>query len=80
MVAKKLIRQGCVAYLCYVTEDRKEEVKLEDIPVVKEFSDMFPEEIPGLLPKREIDFEIELEPGAHPISKSPYRIAPSELK
>jgi len=47
MAVRKLVRQGCVAYLCYVTEDRKEEVKPEDIPVAKEFPYVFPEEIPG---------------------------------
>jgi len=55
-------------------------VKLEDIPVVKEFSDVFPAEIPGLPPKKEIDFEIELEPSARPISKPLYRMAPAELR
>ena len=43
MAAKKSLRQGCVAYLCCVMKDRKEEVKLEDIPAVKEFPDMFHE-------------------------------------
>jgi len=80
MAAKKLVRQGCVAYLCCVTEDRKEEVKLEDIPVVKKFLDVFPEEIPGLPPRSKIDCEIELEPGAQLISKSPYMMALAELK
>ena len=80
MAVRRLIRQGCVVYLCSITKDKKEDVKLEDIPVVKEFPDVFSEEIPGLPPKRETDFEIELEPGARPISKSPYRMAPAELK
>ena len=64
-----------MAYLCSVTIDKKEEVKLEDILVVKEFANVFPKEIPSLLPKRDIDFEIELEPGARPISKPIYRMA-----
>ena len=45
-----------------------------------EFPDLFPEELPGLPPQREIDFEIELISGAQPISKAPYRMAPMELK
>ena len=57
-----------------------EEMKLEDIPVVGEFLDVFSKEIPGLPPKREIDFEIELEPGEHPISKPLSRMAPAELR
>ena len=61
---KKLLRQGCIAFLCFVTEVKNKDVKLEDISVVKEYPDVFPEEIPGLPPKREIDFEIEVEPSA----------------
>ena len=51
IAAKKLVRQGCVAYLYCVTKDRKEKVKLKDMPVVEEFPDMFLEKIPGLPPK-----------------------------
>ena len=58
----------------------KKEMKLKDILVVKEFSDVFPEEIPGLPFKRDVDCEIELESGAHPISKPPYRMGLVELK
>ena len=52
---------------------------MEGIPVVREFPDVFPEEIPGLPPIREIDFKIELVPGTAPISIAPYRMAPAEL-
>nr|GFC95659.1 hypothetical protein [Tanacetum cinerariifolium] len=48
--------------------------------VVREFADVFPDELPGLPPAREIEFGIEIIPGAEPISKAPYRIAPVELK
>ena len=71
ITARKLARQGCVVYLSCVTEDRKEEVKLEDILVVKEFLYVFSKEISRLPPRREIDFKIEFEPGARPISKPP---------
>ncbi|KAI6687682.1 hypothetical protein NL676_024510 [Syzygium grande] len=57
-----------------------EEPKLEDIPVVSNFPDMFPEELPGLPPEREVEFVIELAPGTEPISKAPYRMSLSELK
>jgi len=53
---------------------------VRNIPVVCEFEDVFPEELPGLPPQREIDFGIELILGAQPVSKAPYRIAPTELK
>ena len=52
MVARKLVRYGCVGYLCCVMKDRKKAaIKLEDIPMVKEFSDLFLEEILGLPPR-----------------------------
>ena len=54
--------------------------RLEDIQVVREFSDVFSEDLPGIPPDREIDFHIKLAPGTKPISKAPYRMAPSELK
>eukprot|EP00253_Pinus_taeda_P015634 PITA_15634 len=52
---------------------------LNNIPVIKEFTDVFPEEIPGLPPKRNIDFTIELVPGAAPVSRAPYRMSVPEL-
>ena len=54
-------------------------LKLEDIPVLREYVDVFREEILGLPPKRELDFTIELVPGALPISKAPYRMNILEL-
>ena len=48
---------------------------LEDYQVLQEFKDVFPDEIPGLRPKRDIDFTIELVPGAAPVSKTPYRMS-----
>jgi len=58
--------------LCCVTQDKE----LEDISVVREFSNVFSEETPRLPPKGEIDFEIEFDLGARPISKPPYRMIP----
>ena len=52
---------------------------LVDIPVVCEFPDIFPDELPGLPPDREIEFKIELLPGTAPISCRPYRMPPNEL-
>ena len=53
--------------------------ELSKVPVVCEFPDVFPEELPGMPPDREIEFIIDLAPGTTPIYKKPYRIAPSEL-
>ncbi|XP_071901093.1 uncharacterized protein [Coffea arabica] len=57
-----------------------DQVKLEDVPVVQEFPDVFPEELKTLPPEREVEFKIDLVPGTAPISKTPYRMAPAELK
>ncbi|GKD68922.1 putative reverse transcriptase domain-containing protein, partial [Tanacetum coccineum] len=54
--------------------------KQEEIVVVRDFPEVFPDNLPGLPPLREIEFQIELIPGAVPIAKSPYRLAPSELE
>ncbi|XP_073307098.1 uncharacterized protein [Primulina huaijiensis] len=68
-------------YLAMVSELKEEvERKLEDIPIVREFPDVFPEELSGTVLNREVDFEINFVPGAAPISKAPYRMAPAELK
>jgi len=55
------------------------EKKIEDIPIVQEFPDVFPEDLPGMPPDRELEFAIDLVPGTAPISKRPYRMAPQEL-
>jgi hypothetical protein len=56
------------------------EAKLDDIPVVNEFIDVFPQELPGMPPDQEIEFTIDLKPGTTPISQAPYKMAPKELK
>ncbi|WOH05987.1 hypothetical protein DCAR_0625410 [Daucus carota subsp. sativus] len=78
--AKRMLRQGCEAYIAYVIDKSQEPLKLENIPVVNEFPDVFPDELPGLPPDREIEFAIDFAPGTEPISKAPYRMAPVEMK
>nr|GFD37817.1 putative reverse transcriptase domain-containing protein [Tanacetum cinerariifolium] len=51
-----------------------------DQPIVSEFPDVFPDELPGIPPVREVEFNIEFIPGSEPISKAPYHMAPMELK
>ncbi|KAI5352716.1 hypothetical protein L3X38_005608 [Prunus dulcis] len=80
MTAKRLLRKGCSGYLAQVIDTRDHELKLEDIPVVQEFTDVFPKDLPGLPPHRKIEFTIELVPGTNPISQAPYRMALAELK
>ena len=78
--ANKMLRKSYPGYLAYAIEMRDSGSRLEDILVVREFSDVFPEDLPGIPQDREIDFQIELAPGTEPISKAPYRMAPLELK
>ena len=78
--AKRLLRKGCQGYLAHVVDTRKEVLKLDDIPIIKEFPDVFPEDLPWIPIDREIEFSIDLLPGTSPISKAPYRMAPTELK
>ncbi|GKC24510.1 putative reverse transcriptase domain-containing protein, partial [Tanacetum coccineum] len=57
-----------------------DEPKLSDIYVVRDYVDVFPEDLSGLPPQRQVEFRIDLVPGATPVAKSPYRLAPSEMQ
>ena len=80
MSASKMLWKGCQGYLAFVVDRRQEGTQLEDIPIVKEFPDVFPDDISGLPPDREVEFTIDLIPGTEPISIPPYRMAPAELR
>ena len=80
MTASKMLRKGCKGYLAFVVDRRQEGTRLEDIPIVKELPDVFPDDISGLPPDKAIEFDIELIPRTEPISIPPYRMALAELK
>src|SRR6185312_12897198 len=61
------------------TVNQIEGKKLTDIPVVCEYPDVFPDDLPGMPPDRDVEFAIELQPGTTPISRRPYRMPPNEL-
>ncbi|GJV47298.1 putative reverse transcriptase domain-containing protein [Tanacetum coccineum] len=63
-----------------VMEKKSDEKRLEDIPVVREFPKVFPEDLPGFPPVRQVEFQIDLIPGAAPVARAPYRLAPSEMQ
>eukprot|EP00253_Pinus_taeda_P035679 PITA_35679 len=77
----KCVWKGCQIYAIQVgyADSKDKATILNNIPVIQEFTDVFPEEIPGLPPKRNIDFTIELVPGAAPVSRAPYRMSVPEL-
>ena len=77
MAAQRMLRKGCQGYLAYVVETEKEGTLVEEIPVVREFPDVFPDDIAGLPPDREVEFTIDLIPRTEPISIPPYRMAPA---
>jgi len=79
MKARKLLGRGCEGFLCNVVKIEGAKSSLKDIPVVREFPDVFPEEIPGMLPVMKVEFCIDLTPRGTPISNVPYRMAPVEL-
>ncbi|XP_075499298.1 uncharacterized protein LOC142537690 [Primulina tabacum] len=76
----RLLDSGHEGFLVYAVDLSQDERRIYDIPVVCEFPDVFPEEIHGFPPEREVEFSIELMPGTEPISRAPYRLAPVELK
>ncbi|GKF91467.1 hypothetical protein Tco_0275168 [Tanacetum coccineum] len=63
-----------------VIEKKSDEKRLEDILVVREFPKVFPEDLPGLPPVHQVEFQIDLIPGTTPIARAPYRLAPSKMK
>ena len=80
MAAQRMLRKGCQGYLAYVVETGNEGTMVDEILVVKEFPDVFPDDITGLPPERKVEFTIDLIPETKPISIPSYRMAPVELR
>ncbi|KAJ9566000.1 hypothetical protein OSB04_001966 [Centaurea solstitialis] len=78
--ARKCLAKGCTSYLAYVIDTKLEKKEIADVDVVRDFPDVFPEDLPGLPPERQVEFHIDLTPGAAPIARAPYRLAPTEMK
>nr|GFC03252.1 putative reverse transcriptase domain-containing protein [Tanacetum cinerariifolium] len=76
--------KGYPIFLANITtktiKDKSKEKQLEDVPIVRYFSKVFPEDLPGLPSTRQVEFQINLIPGAAPVVRAPYRLAPSEMK
>ncbi|KAI0493363.1 hypothetical protein KFK09_023479 [Dendrobium nobile] len=75
----RMWKKGCPVFLASVRDLNLEVGSVSEIPVVREFADVFPEELVGLPPDRDVEFSIDVFPGTAPISKAPYRMAPKEL-
>ncbi|GJR78480.1 putative reverse transcriptase domain-containing protein [Tanacetum coccineum] len=78
--ARKYIERGCHLFLTHVTKKEKYEKRLEDVPVIRDFPEVFPDDLLRLLPPRQVEFKINLVLGAAPVACAPYRLAPSEMK
>ncbi|GJS57974.1 hypothetical protein Tco_0652758 [Tanacetum coccineum] len=80
----KYLLKGCHVFLAHVTmkkaEDKSEEKRLEDVPIVRDFPEVFPKDFLGIPPTRQVEFQIDLILGAAPVAQAPYRLAPSEIK
>ncbi|GKE67103.1 putative reverse transcriptase domain-containing protein, partial [Tanacetum coccineum] len=81
---QKYLLQGCHVFLAHITiketGDKSKKKQLQDVSIVKNFPEVFPEDLPGLPHTRQVEFHIDLVPGVAPIAHAPYRLAPSEMK
>ncbi|GJV87147.1 putative reverse transcriptase domain-containing protein [Tanacetum coccineum] len=82
--AQEYLTKGCHVFLANITatkdNDKSKGKRLEDVPIVQEFPKVFPEDLPGIPPTRQVEFRIDLVPGATPVARAPYTLAPSEMK
>ncbi|GKB60675.1 putative reverse transcriptase domain-containing protein [Tanacetum coccineum] len=77
---ERYISRGCQVFVAQVMKKKSNEKRLKDIPVVREFLVVFPKDLPGLPPVRQVEFQIDLIPGAAPIARASYRLAPSKMQ
>ena len=80
MQARRFIRKGYKAFLALILDSKRGQVDVEKIPVVREFPDVFPEELPGIPLERKVDLSVEIALGTTHVCRAPYRMAPAELK
>ncbi|KAM1284906.1 hypothetical protein ACFX2J_027545 [Malus domestica] len=78
--ARKLLSKGCQGYLAHVVLNDVVPTSIGEVGVVRHYPDVFPDDLPGLPPDRDVEFSIDLLPGTDPISLTPYRMAPAELR
>nr|GEZ75936.1 putative reverse transcriptase domain-containing protein [Tanacetum cinerariifolium] len=82
--AQEYFSKGCDVFLAHITrkeaKDKSEGKRLKDVPIVRDFPEVFPEDFLGISPARQVEFQIDLVPGDAPVARAPYRLAPSEMK
>ncbi|GKE50349.1 putative reverse transcriptase domain-containing protein [Tanacetum coccineum] len=77
---QKYIKKGCELFLAQLTKQESKEKQLDDVLVIRDFPEVFPDELPGLPPPMQVEFHIDLIPGDAPVAHAPYRLEPSEMK
>nr|GEX56023.1 putative reverse transcriptase domain-containing protein [Tanacetum cinerariifolium] len=78
--ARKFIERGSQLFVTHVTEKEPQKKRIEDVPVIRDFPEVFLGDLPGLPLPRQVEFLIDLVPGAAPVAHAPYRLVPSEMK
>nr|GEZ78863.1 putative reverse transcriptase domain-containing protein [Tanacetum cinerariifolium] len=78
--ARMYIENGCELFLAQVTKQGSKEKRLEDVHIIRDFPKVFPHELPGLPPPRQVELCIDLIPGVAHVARAPYRLAPFEMK
>ncbi|GKC03736.1 putative reverse transcriptase domain-containing protein [Tanacetum coccineum] len=82
--AQEYLSRGCDVFFAHITikeaKDESEGKRLEDVPIVRDFPEVFPEDLPGIPPARQVEFQIDLVPGVAPVAWAPYRLALSKMK
>ncbi|GJW85238.1 putative reverse transcriptase domain-containing protein [Tanacetum coccineum] len=78
--AHRYVERGCHLFLAHVTEHKLKEKRLEDVHVIRDFPEVFPDDFPGLPPPRQVEFQIDMVPGAAPVAHALYRLAPSKMR
>nr|GEV86101.1 putative reverse transcriptase domain-containing protein [Tanacetum cinerariifolium] len=78
--ARKYIERGSRLFVAHVTKKEPQEKRLEDVPVIRDFPEVFPNDLPRLPPPRQVEFRIDFIPGDTPVARVPYRLAPPEMK
>nr|GEW32942.1 retrotransposon protein, putative, Ty3-gypsy subclass [Tanacetum cinerariifolium] len=82
--AQEYLSKGCDVFLAHITtkeaKDKSEGKRLEDVLIVRDFPEVFLEDLSGIPPTQQVEFQIDLVPGAAPVARAPYRLVPSEIK
>ncbi|GJX05763.1 putative reverse transcriptase domain-containing protein [Tanacetum coccineum] len=81
---QEYLSKGCDVFLAHITtkeaKDKSEEKQLKDVLIVRDFPEVFPEDLPGIPPARQVEFQFDLVPGVAPVARAPYQLAPSEME